>query len=156
MPDASFGPFVSFFLSISCFIITNKCIQVLFIYGKAATMETGPNDAKRIVWAIREVFIYLSHVLLLLTSVFRYYLSTGRLRYRDHENGPKRRETRRLGHSQIFSFFLSCFTYTDKCTLLFTFVHFCALNFQQMLLLTFWALYHKQTQVPKSPKSLIQ
>ena len=106
----------------------------------------GPNDAKRVVWAIQEFFIYLFHVLLLLTSVFRYYLSTGRLRYTETtKTGPN--DVRRVVWAihRFFLSFFSCFTYTDKCTLLYTFVHFCALKIQYLLLLTFWALYHKQT-----------
>jgi hypothetical protein len=62
-------------------------------------MKTGPNDAKCVVWAIRKSFSYLFCVLFLLMTVFRNYLSTGRLREGgDYENGPKRRQTRRLGH----------------------------------------------------------
>ena len=41
-PNTSFGPLVSFFIFISCFV-SNDCIQVLFIYRKAyETMKTGP------------------------------------------------------------------------------------------------------------------
>ena len=41
-PNTSFGPLVSFFIFISCFV-SNDCIQVLFIYRKAyETTKTGP------------------------------------------------------------------------------------------------------------------
>ena len=132
---ASFGPFVCFFIFILCFISTNNCIQVLLIHGKADTTKTGPNDAKRVVWAIHRFFIlcfiftnnciqvlliygkadttktgpndtfcvvwairnffsFLSCLLLLKTVLGSIYLREGR----DHEKGPKRRQTRRLGH----------------------------------------------------------
>jgi hypothetical protein len=63
--------------------------------GKAATTKTGPNDVKRVVWAIRKFFFPFFCILISLMTVFRYYyLREGG----DHENGPKRRQTRRLGH----------------------------------------------------------
>src|SRR6266446_5204716 len=93
-------------------------------------MKTGPNDARRVVWAIRKLYIYIFRVLLLLTTVFRYYLSTGRRR------PQKRAQTTpdvSFGPFVIFFFFfffffffvlslfffffsfLSCFIITDDC-----------------------------------------
>ena len=88
---------------------------------KAEAMIMGPNDAKRVVWAIREFFLYLFHVLLLLTSVFRYYLSTGRLRDTETtKTGPN--DASRVVWA-IRRFFLSFF----RVLLMYTFVHFCSL-----------------------------
>jgi hypothetical protein len=50
--------------------------------GKVATTKTGPNDVKRVVWAIRKFFFPFFCILISLMTVVRYYLSTGRRRLR--------------------------------------------------------------------------
>ena len=70
--------------------------------GKAATRRTGPNDAIRVVWAISTSFFSSSCFFLLLNDIYSYYDYTkateGLREGGDEENGPKRRESRRLGH----------------------------------------------------------
>ena len=65
-------------------------------------LDNGPNDASRVVWAIRWVFFYSSCFLLLLNNIYSYYdyikATEGLREGGDEENGPKRRESRRLGH----------------------------------------------------------
>jgi hypothetical protein len=67
----------------------------------AATTITGPNDARRVVWALGEFFFHFFRVFLVLNDVHRHYglpkgmegLSGGS----DNDNGPKRRVLCRLG-----------------------------------------------------------
>jgi hypothetical protein len=42
------------------------------VLRKAAATKTGPNDAKRVVWAIVSLFLYLFRVFLLLNVVFSF------------------------------------------------------------------------------------
>ena len=56
--------------------------------------ETGPNNAKCVIWAIRKLFYYSFRVLLLLTTVFRYYFIREGL---GKAMTTKRAQTRRLG-----------------------------------------------------------
>jgi hypothetical protein len=69
---------------------------------KAAMTRTGPNDAKRVVWAISEFFLLKFRVFSILNYNYGYtrcFTGTERINEDgDDENGPKRRETRRLGH----------------------------------------------------------
>jgi hypothetical protein len=62
--------------------------------GKAAVAKSGPNNSKRVVWAISKFLKNLFCVFLLLTNVFSFYLCYTRMgRVREagsHENGPKR------------------------------------------------------------------
>jgi hypothetical protein len=71
-------------------------------YWKAPAKKTGPNDASRVVWAIGESFFILFAFFLFINDVYRYngcYKGTeGLMEDTGKENGPKRRETRRLGH----------------------------------------------------------
>ena len=80
---------------------------------KAATRRTGPNDATRVVWAIGMCFFLLFVFFLLLNNIYSYYgynkATEGLREGSDEENGPKRRESRRLGHWYVFFFCLSCF-----------------------------------------------
>src|SRR5271163_4341307 len=78
--------------------------------------EKGPNDARRVVWVLGMFLIFSFRVLYILTNDFLFYLgprlylrstSTGKVRIDgDHENGPKRRQTRRLGlRCYVFYFY---------------------------------------------------
>jgi hypothetical protein len=71
--------------------------------GRPATRKTGPNDASSVVWVICKFFFPLFRALLSLNTIFRCFLcfeGTGWLMEGgDVENGPKRRKSRRLGHS---------------------------------------------------------
>ena len=67
--------------------------------------KTGPNDARRIVWAKGMSFISLFRVLFNLTNFFHllrfysYLKKTGWIWLgSDEKNGPKRRQTHRLGY----------------------------------------------------------
>jgi hypothetical protein len=68
---------------------------------KATTTITGPNDARRVVWALGEFFFISVVFFYLFNDVYRYYgRSKGTEGFsggNDDDNGPKRRETRRLG-----------------------------------------------------------
>ena len=109
----------------TCFIFLNHVFYILTIYviyrfylpfqgtRKAATTKMGSNDAlRRVVWAISmcffliSMFIYTNYVLL-------FYLGMKKARVgKDNKNGPKRRQTHRLGQRYVFflfSFFFSCF-----------------------------------------------
>ena len=44
--------------------------------GKEVDDETGPNDARRIVWALCELFNFFLHILLVISNVFLFYLSS--------------------------------------------------------------------------------
>ena len=85
--------------------------------GKAATRRTSPNDANRVVWAIGTCFLLLFVFLLLLNNIYRNYgynkATEGLREGGDEENGPKRRESHRLGHWYVFFFFLSCFFFNS-------------------------------------------
>ena len=62
-------------------------------------LDNGPNDASRVVWAIRWVFFSSCFYLLLnnIYSNYDYIIATEGLREGgDEENGPKRRKSRRL------------------------------------------------------------
>ena len=65
-------------------------------------LDNGPNDASRVVWAIRWVFFFSSCFFLLLNNIYSNYdyvkATEGLREGGDEENGPKRRESRRLGH----------------------------------------------------------
>ena len=76
-------------------------------------METGPNDVKRVVWAICKFFYFLSRVLLLLTSVFRYYFIYGKAE--TTITGPN--DARRVvwAFRKFLILFLSCFIVTNEC-----------------------------------------
>jgi hypothetical protein len=64
--------------------------------------RTGPNDASGVVWAIGEYFFIFLRVFLSANYCFMIYtVVIYEVRYREagnDENGPKRRQTRRLGH----------------------------------------------------------
>ena len=70
--------------------------------GRAATRRTDPNDAIRVVGAISTFFFYYSCFFLLLNNNYSYYecikATEGLREGGDQENGPKRRDSRRLGH----------------------------------------------------------
>ena len=70
------------------------------IYLREATMKrTGPNDAKRVVWAIGKFFFNIIQVFHNYWSSNIYFKATDvPTRCYDEENGPKRRVSRRLGH----------------------------------------------------------
>ena len=65
-------------------------------------LDNGPNDVSRIVWAIQWVFFFLRVFFLLLNNIYSncdYIIAMEGLREGgDEENGPKHRESRRLGH----------------------------------------------------------
>ena len=65
-------------------------------------LDNGPNDASRVVWAIRWVFVFSSCFFSLLNNIYSNYdyikATEGLREGGDEENGPKRRESRRLGH----------------------------------------------------------
>ena len=63
------------------------------------TRKTSPNDANRVVWAVGAFFFIIIRVFIILIYFYNYYSNPDRLTgdY-DEENGPKRREARRLGH----------------------------------------------------------
>ena len=65
---------------------------------EGTTRKTSPNDANRIVWAVGAFFIII-RVFIILIYFYKYYSNSDRLTgdYNE-ENGPKRREARRLGH----------------------------------------------------------
>ena len=64
--------------------------------------RTGPNDASGVVWAIGELFknffrvFFIYKLMIYLHSVVIYQVRDRE--EGDEENGPKRRQTRRLGH----------------------------------------------------------
>ena len=73
---ASFGPFVSiFYYYLGIFplldhVYSTKCIiKIRSDYLGTTTRETGPNDTRHVVWAIREVFI-IFFLYLILTNPF--------------------------------------------------------------------------------------
>ena len=67
------------------------------VIGKAGTTKTGPNDARRVVWALGESFFIIIHSFSILNDFYRYYRCTdGLMGDSDDENGSKRRQTRRL------------------------------------------------------------
>jgi hypothetical protein len=83
------------------------------------TTKTGPDDTRRVVWAIGTRFFFLRvfyTYYLIIYIMFRYYLyveGTKRVRVGgDDENGPRRHQTRRLGPRYVF-FFLSRFFDTN-------------------------------------------
>ena len=61
---------------------------------------TGPNDASRVVWALGELFLFSSCFFLVLNDLHRNFeYSKGTVWFNtgnNDDNGPKRRETRRL------------------------------------------------------------
>ena len=62
-------------------------------------LDNGPNDATRVAWAIRWVFSFSSLLLNNIYSNYDYIKATEGLREgSNEENGPKRRDSRRLGH----------------------------------------------------------
>ena len=72
--------------------------------GVATTTTTGPNDVRHVVWALGEFFFHFLRVFFFVfNDLHRYYrLSKGTVWFNtsnDDDNGPKRRETRRLGQS---------------------------------------------------------
>ena len=74
-------------------------------------IKTGPNDASGVVWATGMYFLFYNRVLLILTNFFtlsRLYLphnNTGKVGLCcGDQNGPKRRQMRRLGHRYVFLF----------------------------------------------------
>ena len=83
------------------------------------TTKMGPNDVRRVVWVIGMFFFLSFFAFSLLTNIFSTYIgpnlqytrNKNRKECRDDENGPKRHETRRLGHWYVFSFFLCFFLY---------------------------------------------
>src|ERR1700679_1038251 len=83
---------------------------------KANKEGKGPKQRQMRRLGLRYVFDFFFRVLYILTDDFLFYLgprlylrstSTGRVRIDgDHENGPKRRQTRRLGlRCYVFDFF---------------------------------------------------
>jgi len=73
----------------------------------------GPNDARRVVWAIG-VFFYISFVFFFtLTNILQYIHDVCDREDGDDENGPKRCQTRRLGHRCVFFNFFCVFFYTN-------------------------------------------
>ena len=94
---------------------SQSSIYVPFNYrkglGNAETTKTGPNDVFGIVSRIHKFFIYLFHVLFLLTSVFRHYVSTGRQRpWKQAQMTPNAS----FGPLVCFSLFHSCFIDTTN------------------------------------------
>ena len=71
----------------------NSYYKLLYA-GIIYVLQVRDDDAFCVVWAIRNFFSFLSCLLLLKTVLGSIYLREGR----DHEKGPKRRQTRRLGH----------------------------------------------------------
>ena len=74
--------------------------------GWPTVTKTGPNDARRVVWALGMFLFLFFRVLYILTNGFLFYLCrlylcsicTGGVQMDgDHENGPKRHQTRLLG-----------------------------------------------------------
>ena len=86
--------------------------------GKAATRRTGPNDAIHVVWAISTSFFNSSCLFLLINNIYSSYdyikATEGLREGGGEENGPKRRNTRRLGHSVSFLYIsIVFFKYTN-------------------------------------------
>jgi hypothetical protein len=76
-------------------------------------MKMGPNDARRVVWAIGTCLIFFFHVSLILTSgfcsifVLLVFLKDGEVRLGgDDKNGPKRLQMCRLGIRYVPFFFV--------------------------------------------------
>jgi hypothetical protein len=67
----------------------------------ATTTITGPNDARRVVWALGEFFFLISFFFFVFNCIYRstdaLNVRRGSIEVNDDDNGPKRRETRRLG-----------------------------------------------------------
>ena len=78
--------------------------------GKAATRRTGPNDANRVIWAIGTCFF------LLLNNIYYGYNKAmeGLREGSNEENGPKRCDSRRLGHWYVFFFSYRVFFLTHS------------------------------------------
>src|SRR5882762_5741326 len=73
---------VSFFISLGFFLLINVLLEIQIVFyqlhdretnGRRETRRMGPNDAGRVVWAISKFFFSFLRVLLLLTTVSRYY-----------------------------------------------------------------------------------
>ena len=108
---ASFGPFSKCFFS--CFFLfyftyanhltatmdTSKLQRYL---REVTTKRTGPNDVNRVVWVISTCFFLLIvffYILIFIYNKYRCYGATeGFRKSYDEENGPKRCESRCLGH----------------------------------------------------------
>ena len=91
--------YIAFFISINNLTGIYDILKIRIYIREATVKRTGPNDAKRVVWAISKFFKIL----------FVFFMTTNHLtgilkstdaptRDYDQENGPKQRETRRLGH----------------------------------------------------------
>ena len=66
---------------------------------EATTKRTGPNDAKRVVWAISKFFfIKNSHFFIFINNLTGINDILKDMDVHTEEIGPKRRETHRLGH----------------------------------------------------------
>ena len=80
-------------------------IDVLLVRrGKleAPAKKTGPNDARRVVWACGESFYIYICIVLVLNVLYSLYLSLEETEWVAEggggENGPKRRVSCHLGH----------------------------------------------------------
>ena len=59
MPDMPFGPYVSFISFYFMLFILTIVLRVYYATEKVATMRTGPNNARHIIWVIGEFFSLL-------------------------------------------------------------------------------------------------
>ena len=69
---------------------------------EAPAKKTGPNDARRVIWALGESFSIYIRILLVLNVLYSLYLSLEETEWvsegGDNDNGPKQCEMRHLGH----------------------------------------------------------
>ena len=95
MPDASFGPIVSFFFLSYIYTEYISCFKAT---GKAAAMKNGPNNTSGVVWAISKFFSLFSFM-------FNFQIILMFMEGND-KNGPNDTSGIVWAHSEIFLSFI--------------------------------------------------
>ena len=58
---------------LTIYIGTTNSLKVRYGSTQPTTVTTGPNDVRRVVWALGEFSLYFSFIHLILIIIFRYY-----------------------------------------------------------------------------------
>ena len=115
-----FLSFEFFFHFLTTFTDSTGTIDIRRGQWKGTTRQTGPNDLRRVVWAVGEFFFNHLSFFSFLNYIYRFYMY-----YRHTEgtkggyyeaNGPKRPPTCRLGSKWGF-FFIIVFFFVTKLRL---------------------------------------
>ena len=112
-----FLSFEFFFHFLTTFTDSTGTIDIRRGQWKGTTRQTGPNDLRRVVWAVGEFFFNHLSFFSFLNYIYRFYMY-----YRHTEgtkggyyeaNGPKRPPTCRLGSRWVFFLSLEFFSFLN-------------------------------------------